>query len=446
MPERQILIKNAAIITGRGPVHPDGYIHVRDGRIAAIGSARSLRRIAGALTIDAGGRYVLPGFINPHMHLYGLLVRGMELPRMRSFGQVLEGLWWKLDKALTLDDVYTSAKLGAIESLRAGVTTIFDHHASYGAIMGSLGAVAKGVSEVGLRASLCFEISDREGKRARETALDESASWLELVRAELADDPRYRLRGMVGLHASMTLSNDTLRLARSLMDDYGAHSHVHVAEAREDVRLSRRKYGAAPATRFMKAEILSEGSIAAHCVHVTAGEISGLAKRGACVAHNPVSNLNNAVGVAPALEMVREGVPVAVGTDGMSASVASDLRLASILHKLPHRDAQAGWGEIEYMVFGVAPWLASNSFGFEIGHLKKGAAADIIMSEARPVTPLTGDNAFGHLMFGILGAPVRTAIVDGRIRMRDFRVQGVDEVEVASEARRRAKALWRRMK
>jgi putative selenium metabolism protein SsnA len=446
MPERQILIKNAAIITGRGPVYPDGYIHMREGRIAAIGSAKSLRRAAGAITIDAGGRYVLPGFINPHMHLYSMLARGMELPRMRSFGQVLEGLWWKLDRALTLEDVYVSAKLGAVESLRAGVTTIFDHHASYGAIMGSLGAVAKGVCEAGLRASLCFEISDRGGKRARDTALDESASWLELARAELAEDPRYPLRGMVGLHASMTLSDETIGLARSLMEVYGAHSHVHVAEAREDVELSRREYRATPAARFMKAGVLNECSIAAHCVHVTAGEISGLAKKGICVAHNPMSNLGNAVGVAPVLEMVREGVPVAVGTDGMSASVAYDIKLASVLHKISHRDAQAGWGELEYMVFGVAPWLASNAFGYDVGHLKKGAAADIVVSEARPATPLTGDNSFGHVMFGILGAPFRTVIVDGRIRMKDFRIAGVDEIALAKEARRRAKALWKRMK
>jgi cytosine/adenosine deaminase-related metal-dependent hydrolase len=144
--------------------------------------------------------------------------------------------------------------------------------------------------------------------------------------------------------------------------------------------------------------------------------------------------------------MVREGVPVAVGTDGMSSSLACDLKLASVLHKLSHRDAQAGWGELEYMVFGVAPWLASNAFGCEIGHLKKGAAADIIVSEARPGTPLTGDNAFGHLMFGILAAPVRTAIVGGKVRMHDFKVLGVDENGLAGEARRRAKALWRRIK
>jgi len=446
MPERQILIRNAAVITGRGPVYADGYIHVRDGRIAAIGSAKSARRVSGAIEIDAGGRYALPGFINPHMHFYGAFARGMELPRMRSFGQVLERLWWKLDRALTLEDVYVCARLGAMESLRAGVTTVFDHHASYGAIMGSLGAVAKGISEAGLRASLCFEISDRCGRRARDMALDESASWLELVRAELAEDPRYRLRGMVGLHASMTLSHETLNLARSLMDDYGARSHVHVAEAREDVELSRREHRATPAARFVKSGVLNEGSIAAHCVHVTAGEISALAKRGVCVAHNPVSNLNNAVGVAPVLEMVREGVPVAVGTDGMSAQLTCDLKLASVLHKLARRDAQAGWGELEYMVYGVAPWLASGAFGYDVGHLKKGAAADIVVSEARPVTPLTADNSFGHVMFGILGAPVRTAIVDGRIRMKDFKIVGADENALAREAARRAKALWRRIK
>ena len=446
MRERQIVIKNAAIITGCGPVYPDGYVHIRDGRIAGAGPARSAKRVAGATVIDAGGRYLLPGFINPHMHLYSELARGMELPRMKSFGQVLEGLWWKYDKALKLEDVYVSAKLGAIASLRAGVTTVFDHHASYGAIMGSLGTVAKAVGEVGVRASLCFEVSDRNGKESRNAALDESASWLELVRSELADDPRYPFRGMVGLHASMTLADKTLLLARGLMDEYGVSSHVHVAEGHEDVKATKRKFGSTPVARFVKAGILAQGSIAAHCVHVSPQDISLLAKSSSCVAHNPLSNLNNAVGIAPVLEMIRKGVPVAIGTDGMSAGLGCDIRLASLIHKPGARDAQAGWEECAYMVWGVAPWLASSQFGYGIGHIRKGSAADLILCDAIPPTPLTRDNALAHLLFGIAQAPVRTAIVDGRVRMRDFRVLGVDEGALAKEARKRAKALWRRMK
>jgi len=320
MSKRDLIIKNAAIITGCGPVHADGFVHIRDGCIHALGSTKSLKKVTGATTIDAAGRYLLPGFINAHTHFYSTLATGMPTPMVQSFGEILEEVWWKLDRALTLEDVYVSALVGAIASIKAGVTTVFDHHASYGAVMGSLGAVSKGVGEVGLRASLSYEISDRNGKDLRDDALDESASWLEFVQAELADDPRFMQRGMVGLHASMTLSNETLKLAREIMNAYSARSHVHVAEGEEDVKISKRKYKATPLARFLKAGMLDEASIAAHCVHVTAREITGLAKVSACVAHNPLSNLNNAVGVAPVLEMVCKGVPVAVGTDGMSAS------------------------------------------------------------------------------------------------------------------------------
>ncbi len=446
MAERGIIIENAAVMTGGGPVHPDGYVHIRDGRIAEVGRMGRRVKAPGAVTIDAGGRYVLPGFINPHMHFYGALACGMDAGRMRSFGRVLERLWFRLDRALSLEDVRVSAMLGAAASLRAGVTTVFDHHASYGAIAGSLGAIARSVEDVGIRASLSFEISDRNGARARDAALEENASWLELVCARLSSDPRFALRGMVGLHASMTLSDESLMLARALMDIYGVPSHVHVAEGMEDVKRSRRKFGQRPAARLLRSGVLAEGSIAAHCVHVTPREMASLAKAGVCVAHNPLSNLNNAVGIAPVLEMVRRGVPVAVGTDGMSASPACDMRLASTIHRPSAGDAQAGLEELAYMAWAVAPWLASRSFGCEIGRIRRGAAADVIVVEARPATPLTRDNALGHLLFGVLGRPVRTAIVDGRVRMRDFRVPGVDEDALAAEARRRAKALWKRLK
>lgn len=446
MSRRTILIKNAAIITGCGPAHERGSLLIEDGTITQVGSKARLPKSSSVQVIDAGGRYVLPGFINPHMHFYGAFAMGMPMGRMRSFGQVLEKLWWKLDRALTLEDVRLSALAGAVASLRAGVTTVFDHHASYGAIMGSLGEIATSVEDVGIRASLSFEVSDRNGKRARDAALDENASWIEYVRAACSKNPRFLLRGMVGLHASMTLSDETLSLARSVMDELGAAAHVHVAEGAEDVACTRRKFHTTPVGRFVKAGILRDASIAAHCVHVDARDIRMLAKTGSVVAHNPQSNFNNAVGLAPILRMIHKGVPVAIGTDGMSAGIACDARAAAVVHKVPARDAQAGWDELAFMLWTVAPWLASTAFGMDVGCLSKGAAADVIVMDARPATKLTSENALAHLVFGVLGKPVRTAIVDGRVRMRDFRVKGVDEERLAREACARSKALWRRMK
>ncbi len=442
---KPILIKNASVITGCGPVYEKGFIYIRDGKIASLGIASKIPRISGARVIDAGGRYLLPGFINPHMHLYSSMACGMNVGKMRSFGDVLKNLWWKLDRALTLEDVYVSALLGGIASVRAGVTTVFDHHASFGAVRGSLGAISKALHKVGLRACLCFEISDRNGKRARDLALDESASWLDLVCAKVKANGSFMQRGMVGLHASMTLSDATLEVARDLMDLYGVGVHVHVAEGVEDVKISKREYGLSPVARFFKAGILENCTIAAHCVHVDDRDIELLSKRDVCVAHNPLSNFNNAVGIAPVLRMIHKGVAACVGTDGMSASVAGDIKLASVIHKLALADAQAGWDEMSYMIWGVTPWIASSYFGYDVGMLRKGAAADLIIIDAVPDTPLSRDNALAHLLFGALDMPVRTAIIGGRIRMHDFKILGLDEGELARRARKLAKALWRRI-
>lgn len=443
MGAREILVTNGCVITGGGAVFEDGFIHIRGGKITAVGPRAKTPRPGSAARIDAGGRYVLPGFINPHMHLYGALARGMPVGRMPTFGRVLQGLWWPLDRALTLEEVRTSALLGGIEAIRSGVTTLVDHHASYGAISGSLGAISEALAELGLRAALCFEISDRAGKRARDEAVAESGLWLESALTWSKRDSAFPQRGMVGLHASMTLSDGTLAAARELMEIYSVGAHVHVAEGALDVRVTRRRNGATPVARLARAGILRPGSIAAHCVQVTPNDIAILKKSGATVAHNPLSNLNNAVGIAPILEFFRRGIPVVVGTDGMSAGVSDDIRLAAVLHKPLARDAQAGGEEIRRAVWEGAPALVSGIFGQRIGTITPGAAADVIISDARPPTEVTSAGAWWHVLFGALPAPVRTTLVAGRVLMRDFRIAGVDELLLAREARRAAGRLWR---
>lgn len=446
MPAREIIIGNACVITGDGPVFPDGFIHIRGGLIEAVGPASHQPRTPKAMKLDAGGRYVLPGFINPHMHLYGLLSRGMPVGRLPSFGRVLQGLWWKLDRALSRDDVFISAMLGGIEAIRAGVTTICDHHASYGATRGSLRAIAKALDAVGLRATLCYEISDRNGKRARDEALAESGHCLDEMRARAAADPASLLRAMVGLHASMTLSDGTLDSARELMDAYGVGAHVHVAEGVEDVATTKRLNGMTPVARFTKAGILRPGTLAAHCVHVDRKDIELLRKSGATVVHNPLSNFNNAVGMAPVLDFFAKRIPVAIGTDGMSAGVAGDIRAAAVIHKDGAGDAQAGGAEFCRAVWETAPEVASVQFGMKIGSIGAGDAADVIVADAIPPTEVNERNAWWHLVYGVLPNPVRTTIVAGEIRMRDGKLIGVDESAVAAEARGLAARLWKRIR
>lgn len=445
MADRPIVVRNACVITGAGRVIPSGYVFARAGVIESVGEDSKRPRPHGEQVIDAGGRYLLPGLINPHMHLYSSLALGAPQGRMRSFGQVLEKLWWRLDRALTLEDIHVSAMLGAIAGIRAGVTTVFDHHASYGAIRGSLHTISDALRQVGVRACLCYEISDRMGRARRDEAASESASFLESVRARSAREPVCLQRGMVGLHASMTLSDATLAAARELMDFYGVGAHVHVAEGIEDVRVTRRKFGVTPAARLAKNGILRRGSIAAHCVHVSAPDIAHLKKSRATVAHNPMSNLANAVGVAPMLLLAKGGVPVAIGTDGMGAGIGPDAQLAAVLHRAGARDAQAGFKEVAAAIRDAAPALASRAFGCRLGVIEKGAGADLIIVDAMPHTPVSAANAAAHLLFGALAAPVRTAIVAGRVLMRDFAMPGLDEAALTADARRLAARLWKRM-
>lgn len=459
MTERGLLITNGCILTGAGPVYPDGFVCIQGKDIAAVGPMRDQRPetrdqrsdrrspVTGhrSRVLDAGGRYVLPGFINPHMHLYSALARGMPAGRMPTFGRVLEKLWWKLDRALSLDDIFVSAWLGGIEAIKAGVTTLVDHHASYGAITGSTGRIAEALSVLGLRASLCFEISDRAGKRARDEAVAETAHLLDRTRSRVKHNKAFLQRAMVGLHASMTLSDGTLDAARELMDIYGVGAHVHVAEGREDVEATRRRNGMTPVARFAQAGILCPGTLAVHCVHVSPQDVGLLKKSRAVVVHNPLSNLNNAVGIAPLPAFFKKRIPVAIGTDGMSAGVAGDIRLASVLHKIAEGDAQAFAQEIRTAVLGTAPALISEMFGMPVGLIAPGAAADVIIVDALPPTEVGVANAWWHVLFGILAAPVRTTIIDGKIRMRDFRLAGIDEAALAREARRLAARLWKRM-
>lgn len=452
---KPVLIKNGYIIVNEDKVVCGGCILIEDGKIVSIGQAvldSASRRSndntlfferSGAKSrskkltvIDAGGRVVLPGFINPHMHLYSQFAKGMNVPRMSSFRDILEKLWWKLDLALTENDIYYSALLGLIDSIRSGVTTVFDHHASYGSIKGSLDTIARAFLKTGVRGSLCFEISDRNGAKKRDEAIRENARFLESCGRHSRKDAHYPLRGLVGLHASMTLSDHTLAESRREMDNYGVGAHVHVAEGVEDARAVKRLYNEG---------ILRAGTIAAHCVHVNDGDLDMLKRSRAFVVHNPQSNLNNAVGVAPFIRMHKKKVPVGIGTDGMSASIVGDVKLASVLHKIVAKDPQAGFMQTKRSAMEINSRIASEAFGYRIGVLEKGAAADVVISDYMPQTPLTSSNIWGHILYGVMNLPVRTTICKGRILMKDFEIKVADEAELASRSVKLSRRLWSRL-
>ncbi len=247
-----------------------------------------------------------------------------------------------------------------------------------------------------------------------------------------------------GLHASFTLSDRTLRRAVEAAEGLGAGFHIHVAEDRSDLEHARRRYHKTVVRRLRDLGVLTGRTLAAHCIHVTAGDIASLARLGAAVAHNPQSNSNNAVGIAKLLELTKAGVLVGLGSDGYSPRMWEEFKTAFQLQKVRTGDPRVGHAEAYAAAFLNNRAILRRLWGMEVGRVEPGARADLILVDYDPPTPLEAGNLFGHLLFGIANAPVDTLMVNGRIVLRDKRCITVDERSVAERARRQAKALWER--
>ncbi len=439
----RLLIRNGTLVTLGEPCRVlEGHdLLVEDGRIARIAPSGE---VAGPFDreIDGRGKVVLPGLVNAHMHFYSTLVRGLgKAAPSGCFQEVLENLWWRLDRKLTLDDVEVSAKVILLDAIRKGTTTLVDHHASPGAVRGSLGRIAKAVRETGLRSCLCYEVSDRDGASVAEAGLEENAAFAR--ECAVANDPQ--LRALFGLHAAFTLSDETLAKAARLGHDLGVGFHVHVAEAASDVASNRERFGKTSVRRLVDHGILRPGSIAAHAVHCDDADKDALAACGAWVVTNPQSNLNNAVGIADVLGLVRRGVPVGLGTDAMTVGMLEELRVGLWAQHLRQENPSCGFLELTGALFVQNPRIASALWGFPIGTLAEGAAADVILVDYLPPTPLNGETVLGHLVFGLSQAAVDTTICGGRVLMHGRRLEiDLDEVALAAESRRLATALWER--
>ena len=384
----------------------------------------------------------MPGLINAHMHFYSTLVRGLSKAAPSSnFQEVLENLWWRLDKKLSLEDTYYSAKVMLVEAIKKGTTTLIDHHASPGAVLGSLDTIAKAVKETGLRSSLCYELSDRDGDRIIEEGLEENAAFIR--RCQKEKDPQ--LTALFGLHAAFTLSDKTMTKAAELGRSLGTGFHVHVAEAASDVDYNVKHYGKRVVERLESFGMLGEKTMAAHCVHINQHEIEILARTGTMVAHNPQSNMNNAVGIADLVSLQGAGVLTGLGTDAMTVSMLEETRVALWAQHLRASHPGCGFMEVAGAITANNPEIASRIWGFPIGELKEGAAADVILVDYLPPTPLDNGTALGHLIFGISEAVVDTTICGGRVLMEGRKLAiDLDEEEMVARSRELAVKLWDR--
>jgi putative selenium metabolism protein SsnA len=439
----RILIHNGTIITFGQPcqVLEGQALLIEGGRIARIAPKG---KITGPFdqVFDAKGQLVMPGLVNAHMHFYSTLVRGLgKAEPSKDFQEVLEHLWWRLDRKLVPDDVEMSAQFILLEAIRKGTTTLVDHHASPFAVTGSLDRIARAVKTMGVRACLCYEVSDRDGEAIATKGLEENAAFARRCAAEM--DPQ--LRPLFGLHAAFTLSDRTLERAAAMGKDLGIGFHVHVAEAKSDVQANLARHGLTPVARLQAHGLLGRDSIAGHCVHVTPADMDILAETRTFVAHNPQSNLNNAVGIADVQTLVRRGVRVGLGTDAMTVNMLEELRVGLWAQHLRQDNPTCGFMELAGTLVVCNPELASQLWGFPIGTLAEGAAADVILVDYHAPTPLDGNTVLGHLIFGISQATVDTTICGGKVLMQGKKLKiDVDEAELAKRSRELTERLWER--
>ena len=442
-----MLIHNATVITFDSENHiiPDGAVRVAGDIINDIGASADL------LTLypddeqwDAHGMVLMPGQICAHTHFYGAFARGLYIPGppAKDFPEVLEKLWWRLDKALDLPGVQSSAEVCLVDAIRNGTTTLIDHHASQRAIDGSLDAILAGVETSGLRAVLCYEVTDRDGLAAAKAGIRENVRFMKRIdQARRTDSTAARVSATFGLHASLTLSDETLAACAAESGRF----HIHVAEHPADQYNSVQKSGKRAVERLHAFGITGTQSIMAHCIHIDAWEMALLKETGTFVTHQPRSNMNNAVGAAEIVPMLRGGIKLCLGNDGFSNDMFAEMKVADLLQKLVHGDPRSlGADKVIQMAVYNNRKLASIFFDKPVGIIAPGAYADLILLDYYPPTPLKPENLPWHILFGISGGHVHSTIVHGQILMRNRELLTLDEVAIAARSREVVAQTWAR--
>ena len=376
----------------------------------------------GMAVLDGRGKLAMEGLTCGHHHIYSALARGMPAPPRppRGFAEILELVWWRLDRRLDLEMVRASALAAAIDALRCGVTRVIDHHASPAAITGSLAVIAEALEEVGLSHVLCYELTDRDGARAAQAGLAETESYLASGRP-----------GLVGLHASFTVGDELLAAAVALAAKYGTGLHLHVAEGEVDQERCLADHGLRVVERLQRFDALDlPGSLLVHCLHLAPAERELVRRAGVWVAHNAESNQNNGVGRFDWQGF--DPARVLLGTDGLHGDVLRSARAAYFA-------GQAGGGLDPALAWGA---LWNSQRYLEAHHPCAARRNDVVLFDYVPPTPLRADNLLGHVLFGLDARNVRTVIAGGRVVLDEGRLVCLDEAAVMQFCRDQAERLW----
>ncbi len=425
------ILKNATLVSLYPATIEYADLRIMNGKI--VEKSKNLDVQKGENVVDLSGKIIMPGMVCAHTHLYSVLARGMPGPKEPpvNFPEILAKIWWRLDRALNAESIYYSTIIGVLEAIASGTTTIIDHHASPGYIRGSLKIMKEIFEEFGVRGILCYEVTDRGGMKERDQGIEEN-HWLLEHQNEL-------VKGLVGAHAAFTLSDESLRMCRELMQIYHSGLHIHVAEDLSDVETARAKYGKGLIKRLDDLGVLNAKSILAHGVHLSGEELRQVEQLGCWLVHNPRSNMNNSVGYAP---LAMFGRKTALGTDGISSNMFEEVKFAYF----KAQDARVALCAEDYMRFLTGgPRIATEMFGIPIGVLEVGAAADLIILDYSSPTPFHPENLSWHVIFGMSHAHVESVMVAGKFLVKNRCFVDRDTTSLYRKAQDVASKLWEKM-
>jgi len=440
-----LLIKNGVLVTmdAKRRILEDHAVAVEAGRVVEIDRTANLEKKHGrAEVIDATGRIVMPGIVCSHSHLYGMLLRGasLNIDPPSDFTQILQRVWWPVDEAMNFEDAYASALVACLEFAKSGVTTFADTYSGPNSISGVLDHIAKAVEQVGIRGFIAFEATERHSAEEGASGVQENVRFAEQVK------PESKARPLFSIHASFTVSDGLIRRVKQLAQKYHAPITIHASEGLVDLHHNLENYGKRTVERLRDVGLLGPDVVLAHCVNLDEKEIDILKETDTGVAHNPMSNMLNAVGVAPLLQMLKRNVRVGLGNDGYIFDMFENMRAAFLLHRVYHKNPNA----IDpYTILEMATVNGAGLYGMgkEFGSIEPGKKADIILIKPSVLpTPLNASSVVGHLINTVDGDDVETVLVDGKPVVKNSKLVTFDEEKAQSISQAAAAKLWDRLK
>jgi cytosine/adenosine deaminase-related metal-dependent hydrolase len=415
-------------------VRQECHVVVENGTVTAIEDG-----YAADADVDARGEVVVPGLVNCHTHMYALPIRGAPLDvAPESFYEALVDIWWRVDEAFTAEDAHLSALGSCVEMLESGVTAFCDNYSGPNTLPGALDAVAEGVAATPIRGMLTFEQTARNSEDEAMAGLEENSRFV----CEGEDD-HGRVSGHYCLHTLFTNTESVVRATTERALEDGRPVQIHLEEGLVDVHRAIEEYGKRPVPALEEMGLLEADVIAAHCVHSTERELEILADHDVAVAHNPYSNINNAVGVADVGTMEREGMTIGVGDDGWDPDMFETMRSAVGVHKLK-RNNPSGFDvakALEWATIGSAEVMGMAD---EIGSVEKGKRGDFVTLDLGPNPVLPGSAPYYVVSAASRGDVTRTVVGGEVVFERGGRVRGVDtaDIQAVGEASER---LWDRL-